>query len=194
MDVYAVCFCTRIFIIFANFDSSQETSILAVFSGFWRLLKRFFAIGGIHKTCLNSILVYIDSSMLFQLLNEVSDVSSIKPLGMVYEPSLFSGGYIFTGATSNWTMKHLAICMHSHPRFRIRKFPKYVCDIYSWCHFCMSDAMNVFFHVAMSVERLVPFLVFLCFLGYFSLTYILQLVRGGLRKGIALFVHPGRFY
>jgi hypothetical protein len=102
---------------------------------------------------------------------------SIKPLGVVYEPSLFSGGYICTGATSNGKMKHLAICMYSPSRFRIRNLLKYVCDIYSWCISCMSDAINVFFHVAMfAVERLVPFLEKLCLLGlrlsYFHWGYI----------------------
>jgi hypothetical protein len=89
-----------------------------------------------------------------------------KLLGMVYEPSFFFGGYIFTGATSNWKMKHLDICMHFHSRFRIRNFLKYVCDIYSWCILCLSNANNVFFYVAMSaVERLVSFLEKLCLLG-----------------------------
>jgi hypothetical protein len=40
-DVYAVSFACVFFIIFGNLDSSQETSILAVFSGFWCLLKSF---------------------------------------------------------------------------------------------------------------------------------------------------------
>ena len=69
MDVYAACFCTLIFFMFGNFDASQETSILVVFSGFRRLLTRFFSLSGTHWTCLDSIRVYIDSSMLFQLLN-----------------------------------------------------------------------------------------------------------------------------
>ena len=63
-------------------------------------------------------------------------------------------------------MKHLAICMYSPSRFRIRNLLKHVCDIYSWCIFCLSDAINVYFHVAMfAVERLVPFLEKLCLLG-----------------------------
>ena len=62
-------------------------------------------------------------------------------------------------------MKHHDICMHLHTRFRIRKLPKNVCDIYSWCFFYMSDAY-VFSHEAMSgVGRLVPFFQSLCLLG-----------------------------
>ena len=62
-------------------------------------------------------------------------------------------------------MKHNDICMHSHTRFRIRNFPKYVCEIYSWCIHYMSDAY-MFPHEAMSgVGRLVPFFQSLCLLG-----------------------------
>ena len=39
--------------------------------------------------------------------------------------STSAGDYNYTGATSNGKMKHLAISMHSHTRFRIRKILKY---------------------------------------------------------------------
>ena len=55
--------------------------------------------------------------------------------------------------------------MHAHTRFRIRTIPKYVCEIYSWRIFDMSD-VHVCLHEAMfAVERLVSSLVILCLLG-----------------------------
>ena len=87
-------------------------------------------------------------------------VLSVRLFGVVYKPEHFLGGYISLGATSNGKMKHLAISMHLHTRFRIRKILKYVCAFYS----CLSDVI-VSAHVTMFVvERLVPFSSF-CVLG-----------------------------
>ncbi len=71
----------------------------------------------------------------------------------------------YNWATSIGKLKHNDIHMHSHTRFRIRKLPKYVCDIYSWHIFYMSDVYVCLHETIFAVERLVPSLVILCLPG-----------------------------
>ena len=108
--------------------------------------------------CLSDASVFCHVVMYIAVERPVSSLEQLCLLGLRIS-SLST-----TGATIG-KLKHNAICMHTHTRFRIRKIPKYVCDIYSWRIFDMSD-VHVCLHGAMfAVERLVSSLVIVCLLG-----------------------------
>ena len=109
--------------------------------------------------CLSDACVFFHVVMYIAVERLVSSLERLCLLGLrISTPST-------TGATSIGKLKHNAICMHSHTRFRIRKLSKYICDIYSWRIFDMSDVYVCLHEAMFAVERLVSSLVILCLLG-----------------------------